>query len=444
MIRKFFISYPGRVLFLSVFSMVCLGTFLLYLPFSQKIPINFLDCLFTATSATCVTGTSPVQLDSFSIIGQIVILALIQIGGIGLLTITLILVSLFTNLGLATQLMFGQVLELESWKNTKKILLFIGSFTLILELLGAISIFFTIYHEYSLIESIFYSIFHSISSFCSAGISPINITNYKFNIFFLAISGFLILAGNFGFITWYEILLYFKAKLKKRKRFNISLTTKITFSTTIIIIVTTLLLLLAIEANQFSNSPWWVKLSNMIFNTIAYRSAGFSTLDVSSLHQASILLIMIICFIGSSPGSTGSGIKITTIAIFFATIQAALSNRTTVDIKKRSIPKDQVFKSVAVLSLSFGWILASTFLLLLTNENLRFLSLLFESVNSFSNLGLSYVNLSLLNDIGKIIIIISMFFGRVSSVTLILLLRSRRSKREKVPLQYPEERPMIS
>ncbi len=437
---------PGRFLILSIFIMVALGTVLLSMPFSQKIPIKFIDCLFTATSATCVTGLLTISFNNFTLIGKTIILMLIQVGGIGLLTISLILVSLFTNLGLATQLMFGQVIELESWKDTKKILLFIGSFTLTVEALGALVIFFLIKPYYTTSQALFHALFHSISSFCNAGLSSFGNSMIVFqnNIPMLFITGLLILCGSLGFITWYELFSHYKIRLKTKKKYiRTSLTTKIIFTSTLLIISITTLLLFALEWHQSSSQSLILTASNMFFNAISYRSAGLTTIDIHTLSAATILLIMIVSFIGSSPGSAGSGIKVTTFTVVVSTIYAALINHSHVDIKKRQIPFDQVFKALAVAALSFSWILISTFILLILNKQANFLTLLFESVSSFSNLGLSTGLTPSLSTIEKFIIILNMFFGRVGSITLVLALRARRARKEKIKLHYPEERPMI-
>lgn len=441
--RKRMFFSPGRTVLLSIFLTICLGTVLLMLPGAQKVPIALLDCFFTATAATCVTGVLTIPFDSFTLFGKSIILVLIQIGGIGLLTLSLFLISLFFNLGLATQLMIGQVLELETWKNTRHILFFIIALTLLIESLGALSIYFFISPYYSHSEALFHALFHSISSFCNAGLSSFghSMIPFTYNIPMLAITGFLVLSGGLGFMTWYELFIYFKRKLN-RKRYTFSLTTKVIVTMTIISLVVGTFFLLVLEApTHFGNSSWLIAISNMVFNAITYRSTGLTSIDITTLHTATVFMIIMYSFIGSSPGSTGSGIKVTTFAIFLATIRSVIIGRMVVELKGRRIPQDQVFKAMAVLALSIFWVIVSTFFLLLTEPNSKFISIFFEAVSSFTNLGLATDITPYLSTLGKLIIIANMFIGRVGSLTMLLALKTRH---EKVEFQYPEERLMMS
>jgi trk system potassium uptake protein TrkH len=334
-------------------------------------------------------------------------------------------------------------------KILKKVLLFIGSFTLTIELIGAFLIYFIIKPYYSTGNALFHSIFQSISSFCNAGMSSFdgNISVFYNHPAMLCVVALLVFCGGFGFTIWYELFLFMKSAYYtrggKRKRFKLSLTSKMIITSTTLVIATSVILFTLLEHHQFS-THWSTTALNMVFNSIAYRSAGISTVDIHTLSAASILLIMVLSFIGSSPGSTGSGVKITTFYVFTATVQSALSNHTDVDIKKRQIPKDQVLKALAVVAISLGWILVSTFILLVYNHKANFLTLLFESVSSFTNLGLSTGLTPHLTMFEKIIICFNMFFGRISSYTLVLALRARKARKARVKLQYPEERPMIS
>lgn len=443
LIRKLTDS-PGRTVLLTIALTIALGTLLLMLPWAQNTPISLLDCLFTAASSTCVTGVLTVPLDYFSLFGKCIILGLIQIGGIGLITLWLFLVSLFFNLGLSTQFMLGRILELSAFKNPRHILFFIIGITLSVELAGTLGIYYTISDQYSPWEAVFHAIFHSVSAFCTAGLSSFgaaSLVRFRYNLPFLAITSALIMAGSIGFITMHEIFLFLKAKLAG-KRFRFSLTTKVILTMTGLLIATATLFLLLLEGpSHFLGSPWWITLSNMLFNAIAYRSTGLTTIDLNTMHTATILLIMMYSFVGSSPVSTGSGIKVTTFALFLATIRAVINGRMEVDIKNRRVPEDQIFKAMAVLSVSICWIALSTFLLTLFETHTTFLNIFFETVSTFSNLGLASTTTSTLTNAGKLIIILNMFMGRVGILTLMLALRVTH---ERAEFQYPEERLMMS
>lgn len=233
--------------------------------------------------------------------------------------------------------------------------------------------------------------------------------------------------------------------LKKRflkKRFQFTLTTRVVLSMTALLITFATLILIIIEGpRHFPQGPWWLTLSNMLFNAVAYRSTGLTTIDVSTMQTATVFMIIMYSFIGSSPVSTGSGIRVTTFAIFLATIRAVIRGKMVVEIKGRRIPQDQIFKAMAVLSICICWIIASTFILSLIESQSSFITVFFEAVSSFTNLGLATEITPLLSLPGKLLIILNMFIGRVGSLTLLLALRPQR---ERVDFQYPEERIMMS
>ena len=442
--RRTLTDSPGRTILLTIALTVLVGTALLMLPAAQNTPISLLDCFFTATSATSVTGVLTVPFDSFTFFGKCVILGLIQLGGIGLLTMWLFLFSLFFNLGISTQFMLGRMLELSSFKNPKAILFFIIGITITCEAAGAFCIYTLIAKQYPFHEAVFHSIFHSISTFCTAGMSSFgtsSLVQYKNNLPFLGITAVLILTGSIGFMTLHELFLYFQNKWLG-KRFKFSLTTKVILTMTALLIATATLLLLILEGpSHFPGSSWGITLSNMLFNAIAYRSIGLTTIDLSTMQSATVFLIMMYSFIGSSPVSTGSGIKVTTFALFAATIRAVIKGRMVVDIKGRTIPQDQIFKAMAVLSVSVVWITTSTFLLALFESHHSFMSVFFEAVSSFTNLGLASNITPSLSTVGKLIVMCNMFMGRVGILTLMLALRVSQ---DRVEFQYPEERIMMS
>lgn len=443
-LRKRLTDSPGRTVLLSIFIAIALGTSLLMLPVAQRVPISFIDCFFTATSATCVTGVLTIPFDSFTLMGKCIILALIQIGGIGLLTLWLFLLSLFMTFGISTQFLIGHIFELAALRSPKRILFFIMGFTLTCELIGAACIYTLIKHQYPADVAFFNAIFHSISSFCNAGLSVFgqhSMVPFQHNIPMLAVTGLLILLGGIGFVTIIELLTC-AYNWWKRKRCHLTLTTRVILTMTgLLIAIATVLLILLEGSRHYPQGPWWVTLSNMLFNAIAYRSAGLTTIDVSTMQTATVFMIIMYSFIGSSPVSTGSGIKVTTFAIFLATIRSVIRGKMMVEIKGRRIPQDQIFKAMAVLSICFAWIICSTFLLLLIESESSFITVFFEAVSSFTNLGLATDITPSLSNPGKILIILNMFIGRVGSLTLLLALRAQR---ERVDFQYPEERIMMS
>lgn len=435
---------PGRMVFLSLFVAIIIGTLLLALPWSRTQPIAFIDLLFTATSATCVTGLFTIPMESFTPFGHAIVLLLIQIGGLGLITMSLFLMSLFMDLGLATQLMAGQLFEIDTWKNIRKILLFIIALTLITELLGTLSLFILLIGKLPVGSALFTALFHSVSSFCNAGIiihpeviNPLLTTGIG-----MTITGLLILVGGLGFLAWTEIFRAIRARIA-HKRIHLSLYTKvILYGTAALITTTTIVFWILEHENLLSSLNTPAAICTSLFYAISMRSTGFLPFGAMYLHIATFFLIMIISFIGSSPGSTGSGIKITTFALFLATIKAAISGRSSVEIKERRIPTDLVYKAIAIISLSAGWIVLTTFCLLITESHWSIGELLFETMSAFNTVGIEIGITATLSEIGKTFIILSMIVGRIGSFTLLIALKIKK-KGETAEFSYPEERIML-
>lgn len=443
-IRKLAHFSPARTILVSIFIMIILGTGLLALPAARTEEIPLLDLLFTATSATCVTGLFTISLASFTTFGKIVLLCLIQIGGLGMITLTLFILSLFMEMGLATQLMGGQLLEIDSWKNLKNILFFICLITIYTELLGAFCFFGVLHSSYPAGEAWLLSIFQSVASFCNAGISLINTQSdlLPTNYIVLITTTVLMIIGGLGFITWHELIHRFRTMFDK-KRYRVSLGSKIIIMYYFAMIGIVGLLFWIVERENVLNGMG--ALESMIisvFHAVAFKSCGFSTTLITNFHLATLFLMMITSFIGCAPGSTGSGIKLTTFAIFLSTVKAAFLGKTSVQIRGREIPIDQVYKAVAIIGIAIGWILLSTFCLLITEQGLSFLDILFENMCAFTTLGFSTGITANLSYLGKIFIIMSMIIGRIGSLTLVLAIKMSR-RTDAVEFAYPEERVML-
>jgi len=422
-----------------------MGTLLLTLPIAQLRPISLIDLFFTSTSATCVTGLFTIPITDFTFFGHCVLLALIQIGGIGLITMTVFFMSLFVNFGLATQLMTGQLLDIQQWGHVKKIVLFIISLTVLTELIGALLTFFAIYHDYNVSQAIFLSLFHSVSSFCNAGISlfPKGIQTYNHSYLMLSTTIGLILIGGLGFLTWKELFSYWKIRWQKKWK-KISLTTKIILYGTVGLTLLGALVFYCFESQKMNiNNPVLIVL-NSILQGLGFRGTGYTVINVMQMSNVTLFIAMVLAFIGFAPGSTGSGIKITTFVLFLATIRSAIHGRTSVEIKERQIPKDQIYKSTAIIALSMAWIFAATLVLLTTETGFGVFSIFFEATSAFATLGMSLGVTTGLSLIGKLVIITSMIVGRIGSLTLILALRKIALGLKARAITYPEERVTLS
>lgn len=430
------------VLFAMLFSLI-LGTLSLALPWSRTQYIPFLDLLFTATSATCVTGLFTVPLDHFTTFGHVILMLLIQIGGLGLITLTLLFLYWIMDVGLSTQLLAGQVLEIDSWKNAQKIIYFIVSVTIFIELIGALVLFPAIQSE-SFFYRVFLALFHSISAFCNAGVTlfdQYSITGYKSNYYFLSITLLLMYLGGIGFITMREVYAHLVAKWQgNRHRLSVT-TTIIVYGSTTVILSSSIIIWILEHKNVLSSYYGFGAIFNALFYAVSFKSTGFLLNPANQFQLATLLLMMILCFIGSAPGSNGSGVKITTFVIILAAIRAAITGRSSVEIESRRIPNDLLYKACAIIGFSGAWILMTIFFLLITESGWRFIDIVIEAVSAYTTLGISTGNTASLSCIGKLFIIFSMVIGRVGSYTLMLALKTK-----KIPgnsYSYPEERLML-
>lgn len=432
---------PGRVVIMTMLSGLLCGTLLLACSWAQTVPVGWLDCLFTATSSLCVTGLLVVPLASFTWWGHMVIMLLMQIGALGVITLTVFLLSLFTTLGLSTKSMTGEVLELHATQGQQleSLVMFIMVITVACELVGFVLCLMALYPYYTLGESTFFALFQSISAFCSTGLTLIPLDSARtgvlsFNIL-LVTTALLVFIGELGFVVWRDVSLYLRT-LYNRRRSMLSLHTRIVLTVTPALITA---LLLVVWTLEYQGNVMF--LPEALFNAICLRSSGFTTLVPATLQYATVLCIMVISFIGSSPGSTGSGIKITTFAVFLAAVKSTLLRRAQVEIKGRTIPNEQVFKAISIVTLSIAWVLCSSFLLLIVESGHNPFDCLLEACSAFANLGVSRGMTPLLTTAGKGIIIMSMLVGRIGSLTLLLSLKKTTKSSE---LYYPEERVMLS
>ncbi len=436
---------PGILLLISFIALIIIGTGLLSLPSAQVYPLSFFDVLFTATSATCVTGLLTIPLTAFTFFGQCILLVLIQLGGLGLITMTLFAASFLLELGLSTQLMAGKLLDINGWHNCKKILAYIIIITLIAETIGAcvmgidLATFTTLEHPW------FMATFQSVSSFCHAGIilTPEDAFIFGRSPLILGISMLLMLAGGIGFITWREVAQALRAAWY-HKRFRFSLHSRIIFYTTIILTLVPTIIFWSLEQNHsLHGTDIFHSISNTLFNVVTSRGGGMFTIAVEDLQHATLFMITMLAFIGAAPVSTGSGIKLTTVALIYVTIRSVIEGKTAVTIQGRTISVEQTYKAMTIFVIGITWIALSTFLLLITDADKNTWHLIFESFSAYTNLGSSLHNTTpTLSLIGKSIIMISMLVGRIGSLTLLFELKSM-IKKETAEFSYPLERVML-
>lgn len=447
---------PSRILLSSYLFVITIGTILLALPQSRFVPIPFIDLLFTSASCTCITGQTTVPVSYFTPFGKTVLLCLIQLGGLGLMTLSLFFISLFLNIGMATQVLAGEMFEFR-WSRIKTFIITIVSTAFIFELFGAIYFFFSYKKLLPTKTAIFHSIFHSVSAFCNTGLSLFEdgILPFQNNFLFLFITAFLVFAGSIGFVVWFEIANKIKSYFEQRNKKTLgstkertfkpfSLHTKIVlFTTTAIILFGTTTIWLLERNHAFQNMTFFKGIFTSFFYTVSLRSAGFELLPINQFVPATILIFFILMYIGGSAGSIAGGIKTTTFALFISTMATIVRNRDEVEIFGRKIAKDQIYRAISIIVLTATWIISTTFLLLVIEPQispllaeLTFIQALFEVISSLCLCGLKTKIAASFSIFGKLIIILTMFVGRVGTLTLILALWKRK---KKSLYRYPEE-----
>jgi len=432
MMKKKFSLSTTHIIMLSFLSVILVGSLLLALPISSAKgeAVPYLDALFTATTATCVTGlvTLP-TVSTWSIFGQAVILVMIQVGGLGVITImTALMILLRKRMSIGERLLLQDALNLNSLfgivRFAKRVLL--GTF--LVEGIGALLYMIVFVPEYGL-KGIWISVFTSISAFCNAGIDIIadnSLCGYATNPLINFITGMLIILGGIGYIVWWDVMGLGKGTAgRKRRGFPaLSLHSKISIVTTLILIFGGGMLILLFEYDNpltIGNLSVFDKIQVSLFQSVTTRTAGFATVPQQNLTNASSILCLLLMFIGGSPVGTAGGIKTVTIAVLVVSAMASIQNKQDVSLFHRNISRQAVKKAVAVTMMSFAIMFIST-LLLSAVSNADALDILFETVSATATVGLTRDLTPYLNSAGKLIIIGTMYLGRVGPISLALAL----------------------
>ncbi len=437
---------PAQIVILSFSLLIGFGTLLLVIPISaaEGKYINFIDAFFMATSATCVTGLSTLSVvDNFSFMGQIIILILIQIGGLGYMTLySSITILLGKSLAVRDQVVMQDLLDISSLEDLIQMIVNIIKYTLVIEFVGAIilTIGFTM-KGYEFGEAIYFGIFHSVSAFCNAGFALFNNSLEEFGrdpLIHGTVSA-LILLGGLGFIVIKELEYIV---FKRGKLINLSVHSKIVLTTNIALVVLLAIYIFFSEfLHAFSAYSVWDMIQLSVFQSITTRTAGFNTLPLNLLHPHTIYLFSLIMFIGASPGSTGGGIKTTTFAILFQSVKATIKGKDKVEFFDRAVPNAIVVRAISIIVISLMMVSFFILLMMRLEPEHDFLSLFFEVVSAFATVGLSLGITPYLSVLGKLVIIVVMFIGRVGPLTLTLAIGQKQQEQGKV--EYPNGRIMI-
>jgi trk system potassium uptake protein TrkH len=446
---------PPHIVIYSFLIAILIGGFLLSLPQSSAsgISIGAVDAFFTATSATCVTGLIVKDTGGdFSDFGQLVILFLLQIGGLGIMTLsTFFAILLGRKLTLKENVVIKGALDHHGVQGMKTLILYILGITFGIEAIGALLL-------YNRLGSVYPSIFHSISSFCNAGFS-LNATSflkYRQDAYVNIVMTILIILGGIGFIVlidipkifrWFFRRYFLRSREDIRHLFSrISLQTKIAVSVSAILIFLGAGVFFLLENHKILYGlALRHKILASFFQSVTSRTAGFNTVPIGNLASPTLFFLIILMFIGASPGSTGGGIKTCTLGVLMAGAWSMIKNRNHIHVFKRTIPRPVFRKAVMIAGLAVTWIVVFTMLLSFVehrNEAMPnyFLRILFEVTSAFATVGLSTGITPILSSFGKLLIMITMFVGRVGPLTLALAVAMRE---QKIFYKYPEEKVMV-
>lgn len=445
--KKFRLT-PVQFVLASFAGVILTGAVLLMFPFASRTHTftNPVTALFTATSATCVTGLVVVDTYNYwSFLGQLIILFLIQIGGLGYMTIaTFVLVGLRRKVALRERVILKEGLNVP---HLRKIILFaeVVFYTVItMEGLGAAILFIRFVKIFPIYRAIWASIFHSVSAFCNAGFDVMGnfvslmpfVNDPIVNITIML----LIVVGGIGFLTIRELIELSLARLRGDNIKKLSLHARIVLKTTAILILVGALLIFIIEYNNpktLEKLPLYGKILASFFQSITPRTAGFNTIDIGSLNQPTLLLLIVLMLIGGSPGGTAGGIKTTTFAVLVFLLIYSYKERVPIVISGRTIPISTIRKAIFIFGFALILVFTSTFLILLNQgHQFTFLQVLFEVTSAFGTVGLTTGITPKLSTFSRLIIILTMFIGRVGPLTLMLSFSIRKAR--ALP-QYPEE-----
>lgn len=442
--KKKFTLDPPKILVIGFASIMLIGAVLLTLPIStvDGKGLPFLNALFTSTSATCVTGLVVVDTGStFTMFGQLVILSLIQIGGLGFMTVaTLFAFLLGKKISLKERMLLQESLNNLTVEGIVRLAKRIIIFTFAIEAIGAVLLATRFSFDMPLVKAIYYGIFHSISNFNNAGFDLMgefrSLTGYVDDPIVPLTVCALITLGGIGFIVMNELY-----DFKKTKR--LSLHTKIVLSTSFILVIAGTIAIFLLE---FSNVKTLKPLSfsgkilASLFQSVTPRTAGANTLNIPDLTQSTILLTIFLMFIGASPGSTGGGIKTTTFATLLGAVWSQIRGKEDVIFYRNRIIYETIYKALTVTVSGLFLVLFITMLLTITEPGKDFLMILFESTSAFATVGLSMGLTPELSPLGRCIIIFTMFAGRVGPLTIAFAVTMRR---KPDPFRYPKGKIMI-
>ena len=431
-----------QIILLSFLLVILIGSVLLALPISSanENAVPYIDALFTATTSTCVTGlvTLP-TFSTWSVFGQIVILILIQIGGLGVITImTGLMLLLNRKLGIGDRLLIQDAFNLNTMSGLVKFVKNVLFGTLIIEGIGAVLYMFVFVPEFGA-KGIWISVFNSISAFCNAGIDIItenSLCDYATNPLINIVTSALIILGGLGYIVWWDVLRVVKSRSPKNRKIfrHLTLHSKIAITVTASLILAGAILIFIFEyANPLTIGEMnlFDKIQVSFFQSVTTRTAGFASVPQENLTNASAAISLLLMMIGGSPVGTAGGMKTVTLAVLICSAFATIRNKNSATLFGRRISDDSVKKAVAVVVM-FLTICATSTVLVLATSNASAIDVVYETVSATATVGLSRNFTATLNAFGKLIIIVTMYFGRVGPISLAVALGSKNESQNVI------------
>ena len=437
-----------QIILLSFLLVILIGSVLLALPISSTngIAVPYIDALFTATTSTCVTGLVTLPMSStWSVFGQIVILILIQIGGLGVITImTGLMLLLNRKLGISDRLLIQEAFNLNTMSGLVKFVKNVLFGTLIIEGIGAVLYMLVFVPEFGA-KGIWISVFNSVSAFCNAGIDIIadnSLCNYAANPLINIVTSALVILGGLGYIVWWDVLRVVKSRSPKNRKIfrHLTLHSKIAITVTAGLILAGAILIFIFEyANPLTigEMDLFDKIQVSFFQSVTTRTAGFASVPQENLTNASATVSVILMLIGGSPVGTAGGMKTVTIAVLICAAFATIRNKNSATLFGRRISDDSVKKAVAV-AVMFLTICVSSTVLILATSNASAIDAVYETVSATATVGLSRNFTATLNAFGKLIIIVTMYFGRVGPISLAVAL-GRKNESQNVISEPTED-----
>ncbi len=434
---------PAQLILLSFFLLIMAGTFLLCLPFSttDREGLRWVDSLLVATSASCVTGLTVVDVQNdLSMFGTVVLLGLIQMGGLGIITLAvLIYYSIGRQLQMKEQMLLQESMNQSKASGLMDLTLWVVKYTVCIEAFFAVVLTYHFYPEFGW-EAVGYGIFHSVSAFCNAGFDLFgnydSLMKRNTDSFLLLTLSTLIILGGIGYTVIWEMI-------HMRSWRKLSLHTKLVLSlNTILLAAGTILIFLLESDNAATLAPLseWDQWVNSFFMSVSSRTAGFNCFDLMVARQYTGELILFLMFVGASPVSTGGGIKTTTFAVILCSVWALLRDREDVVIFGRRLDVETRNRAFAIFTVSVLWILFATFCISCSDHDVHYIQgIIFETISAFGTVGMSLGITNQWSDVGKLILCLTMFIGRVGILTLLISM----TKQRKTKLRYPQEHVMI-